>query len=99
MPGTHILLRAIPETSERSQKPYIHRYMADSVYYRICTAFEVRVRSQSMCAIDLTETPSEESGATAVQGGAAAASTTKLWTTKEANACILTALFICLVPA
>lgn len=94
MPGTHILLRAIPETSERSQKPYIHRYMSDSVYYRICTAFEVRVRSQSMCAIDLSETADEPQGAcsTAVSG-------TKLWTTKEANACIITALLLCLVPA
>lgn len=99
MPGTHILLRSIPETSERSQKPYIHRYMSDSVYYRICTAFEVRVRSQSMCAIDLSETPSEEpQGASSSQASATGA-TTKLWTTKEANACILTALLLCLVPA
>uniref|UniRef100_A0A336MFI2 CSON000929 protein n=1 Tax=Culicoides sonorensis TaxID=179676 RepID=A0A336MFI2_CULSO len=100
MPGTHILLRSIPETSERSQKPYIHRYMSNSIYYRICTAFEVRVRSQSMCAIDLTDTPDEaQGGACSSQVSAINGVSSKLWTTKEANACILTALLLCLVPA
>lgn len=67
--------------------------MSNSVFYRICTAFEVKVRTQALCAIDLTEVSA--SGAAAE---AAATTANKLFTTKEANACVLTALLLCLVP-
>lgn len=64
------------------------------------------MRSQSLCAIDLTEpepggaTTASGGGSGSVSGGASAPITSnKLWTTKEANACVLTALLLCLVPA
>lgn len=108
MPGTHILLKAYPEASEQSQKPFGHRYMSNNVCYRICTAFEIRVRAQSMCAIDIIEsddagtsssTTFTDAASTSIIGATATNSiSNKLWTTKEANACILTALLLCLVP-
>lgn len=77
--------------------------MSNSIFYRICTAFEVRVRSQSLCAIDLTDLTESSDSSGATSSGAAASmapnTTNKLWTTKEANACVLTALLLCLVPA
>lgn len=88
IPGTHVLLRNFLETTERS--PFVHRYMSNSVFYRICTAFEVKVKSQALCGIDLRDT--------AVEGASNAVGNNKVWTTKEANACILTSLFLCLVP-
>ncbi|XP_021710661.1 neuralized-like protein 4 [Aedes aegypti] len=95
VPGTHILLQSSPDSSERSQRSSFHRYMANSVCYRICATFEVRVRSQSLSAIDFNES--------AAAGGTASESSTNVnglryWTTKEADACVLTALMVLLTP-
>ncbi|XP_058464925.1 neuralized-like protein 4 [Malaya genurostris] len=95
VPGTHILLQSSPDSGERSQRSSFHRYMASSVCYRICATFEVRVRSQALSNIDLGEVVS------ASDTGSSTTPATELrhWTTKEADACVLTALMILLAPA
>lgn len=75
-----IILRSQPENKDRIDGPFAHRYMSNSVFYRICCSFEVKVRTSSLKSIESTS-----------QG-------CKIWTTKEANSCILTGLCICLVP-
>ncbi|XP_062535217.1 neuralized-like protein 4 [Armigeres subalbatus] len=97
VPGTHILLQSSPDSSERSQRSSFHRYMANSVCYRICATFEVRVRSQSLSAIDFGETPAAGAG-TGEIGSTAGANGLRYWTTKEADACVLTALMVLLTP-
>ncbi|XP_050092092.1 neuralized-like protein 4 [Anopheles aquasalis] len=148
IPGTHILLRSFPDTSEPAQPPgsralgpLVYRYMANGQCYRICTAFEVRVRTQSLSAVDhLNEPPARQAaqqqaadvvagmgtgtgsappttvpstcqpiagGLGAVSGGVPLPSTasnqndtaSRSWTTKEADACVLTALLLCLLPS
>ena len=78
--GTHIILRSQPDSGERSER-HVHRYMSNSIFYRICTTFEVKVQTQSMKAIE-AETEDQ----------------INMWTTKEANSCVLTALLLRLVP-
>lgn len=75
-----IILRSQPENKDRIDGPFAHRYMSNSVFYRICCSFEVKVRTSSLKSVESTG-----------QG-------CKIWTTKEANSCILTGLCICLVP-
>lgn len=70
------------------ERPYVHRYMNNSIFYRIHTAFEVKVRSQSLRHVEFDT--SCTSGLESSQF--------KTWTTKEANACILIALLLRLVP-
>lgn len=97
VPGTHILLQSAPDSSERSQRSSFHRYMANSICYRICATFEVRVRSQSLSTIDFSEAAagSSEIGSTAINGSG---NGPRYWTTKEADACVLTALMVLLSP-
>ena len=75
-----IILRSQPDNKDKIDGPFVHRYMSNSVFYRICCSFEVKVRSSSLKSV---ESSSQSS---------------KIWTTKEANSCILTGLCICLVP-
>ncbi|XP_058066807.1 neuralized-like protein 4 [Anopheles bellator] len=120
IPGTHILLRSFPDATEPSAARGTgtrHRYMANGQCYRICTAFEVRVRSQSLSAVDHlsgdqrlmahdscagTGTPTGSSGAptaaSSTNNNNANDITFRSWTTKEADACVLTALLLCLAP-
>jgi hypothetical protein len=62
--------------------------MSNSVFYRISTTFEVKVRMQSLRLLE-----SDLGGASGMTDNAL-----KTWTTKEANSCILTALLLCLIP-
>lgn len=75
-----IILRSQPDNKDKVDGPFVHRYMSNSVFYRICCSFEVKARVSSLKSI-------ESSGQSC-----------KIWTTKEANSCILTGLCICLVP-
>lgn len=61
----------------------IHRYSSETNVYKIRAIFEVRVRSQSLCGAD-----------SEIDEGNSA----QIWTTKEAGACILTALLLRLEP-
>lgn len=87
-PGTHLILSSSPNSEVKPQSTFAHRYMSGSTVYTIGTAFEVRVKTQSLCGLE-TET---EDGA----GGSS--SLTQVWTTKEAGACVLTALLLKLIP-
>uniref|UniRef100_A0A182JQY2 NHR domain-containing protein n=1 Tax=Anopheles christyi TaxID=43041 RepID=A0A182JQY2_9DIPT len=138
IPGTHILLRSVPDVTEPTAsnaattcirgRPFPLRYMVNGQFFHIKTAFEVRVRSQSLSAVDHTGESSAQrimlqqadglntgaTGGTAGGGCSTAVSTTgslasagvmnsndftfRSWTTKEADACVLTALLIHLVP-
>lgn len=88
----HIILRSYPDSGEKTERPFVHRYMSNSVFYRICTAFEVKVRMQSLRLLEL------ESGNTASGGSVGDSASLKTWTTKEANSCVLNALLLCLIP-
>uniref|UniRef100_A0A182JKE4 NHR domain-containing protein n=1 Tax=Anopheles atroparvus TaxID=41427 RepID=A0A182JKE4_ANOAO len=140
IPGTHILLRSFPDASEPINatgggvplsasalrgRPFALRYMVNGQFFHIRTAFEVRVRSQSLSAVDhlgeqqrmaqgdgFPASASSGSGTTGhgnttasgAAGSGAGISTTahdnalRSWTTKEADACVLTALLLHLVP-
>lgn len=75
-----IILRSQPDNKDKIDGPFVHRYMSNSVFYRICCSFEVKARTSSLKSIESTS------------------QNFKIWTTKEANSCILTGLCICLVP-
>uniref|UniRef100_A0A182QPD3 NHR domain-containing protein n=1 Tax=Anopheles farauti TaxID=69004 RepID=A0A182QPD3_9DIPT len=134
IPGTHILLRSIPDTSEpaptsnggssmasksttRTTRSFPLRYMVNGQFFHIKTAFEVRVRAQSLSAVDHPPSStgdgggggtgsagaSSSAGPSSAHGAPSAASkandfTFRSWTTKEVDACVLTALLIHLVP-
>uniref|UniRef100_A0A182NZX9 NHR domain-containing protein n=1 Tax=Anopheles epiroticus TaxID=199890 RepID=A0A182NZX9_9DIPT len=138
IPGTHILLRSVPDVSEPSSnatassniggsirgRHFPLRYMVNGQFFHIKTAFEVRVRSQSLSAVDHSgeqrimlqaegsNVSTNTVGGTSGGGCSTVVSTTSLastgvnsndftfrsWTTKEADACVLTALLIHLVP-
>uniref|UniRef100_A0A4Y0BHW5 NHR domain-containing protein n=1 Tax=Anopheles funestus TaxID=62324 RepID=A0A4Y0BHW5_ANOFN len=135
IPGTHILLRSVPDATEPVSvtatsnagsttrgRPFPLRYMVNGQFFHIKTAFEVRVRAQSLSAVDRDGEQSramqtEGTGASGSAGcGTAAVATTSLastaanssnhatdftfrsWTTKEVDACVLTALLIHLIP-
>ncbi|EAA00340.4 AGAP011965-PA, partial [Anopheles gambiae str. PEST] len=113
IPGTHILLRSVPDAAE----PASNATSTSSHFFHIKTAFEVRVRAQSLSAVDhsgageglnastggagVTGTGGCTSGVSTVPtaGGVASGTdfTFRSWTTKEADACVLTALLIHLV--
>jgi hypothetical protein len=38
-----IILRSQPENKDKIDGPFVHRYMSNSVFYRICCSFEVKV--------------------------------------------------------
>lgn len=78
--GKYIILRSQPDNKDKIG-PFVHRYMSNSIFYRICCAFEVKTRAQ---ALRVETEPTSQN--------------IKIWTAKEANSCILTALCICLVP-
>lgn len=64
--------------------------MSGRTVYSIDTAFEIRVRTQSLCVAELSE--GEGSGSTMLS------ESVQKWTTKEAGACVLTALLLKLTP-
>lgn len=86
-PSTELLLSSIPNTKHSVSSSFVHR--AGNTSYHIDTAFEVRVRSQAICLSDRSSEdepiPSNSSFLTE-------------WTTKEAGACVLSALLLKLIP-
>lgn len=78
--GKYIILRSQPCNKENIDKPFVHRYMSNGIFYRICTTFEVKVKTSAIKSLDVSS------------------QNCKIYTTKEANSCILSALCICLVP-
>uniref|UniRef100_A0A182SMY1 Uncharacterized protein n=1 Tax=Anopheles maculatus TaxID=74869 RepID=A0A182SMY1_9DIPT len=141
IPGTHILLRSVPDASEPVNttapsnsgsstrgRPFPLRYMVNGQFFHIKTAFEVRVRTQAISAVDRDGEQSQTQQRTAMQtdsstntpvgGGSSTSSvamaplvsnvankgnnandfTFRSWTTKEVDACVLTALLIHLIP-
>ncbi|XP_038107546.1 neuralized-like protein 4 [Culex quinquefasciatus] len=99
VPGTHILLQSQPDSSERSQRSSFHRYMASGVCYRICATFEVRVRSQALSSIEFPDAAGSVGGEGGSSTSGAGSAGLRHWTTKEADACVLTALMVLLAPA
>lgn len=93
--GKYIILRSQPDCKDKVDKPFVHRYMSNDVFYRICTAFEVKVKSSAITCIE-----GNSSSATSSSSSSASSSSSqnKIYSTKEANACILNSLCICLVP-
>lgn len=83
--GKYIILRSQPDNKEKVDKPFVHRYMSNNVFYRICTAFEVKVKVSAVTGIGEGSSSQNQNN-------------TKIYTTKETNACMLNSLCICLVP-
>lgn len=82
-PSTHLLLTSNPNVEQKiCDTEVIHKYTSDSSVYKIRTAFELRVRTQALCGVEL----SDEAGAASLSN--------QMWTTKEAGACVLSALLI-----
>ncbi|XP_058124871.1 uncharacterized protein LOC131285421 [Anopheles ziemanni] len=81
IPGTHILLRSFPDATEPINssagvplstaasrgRPFALRYMVNGQFFHIRTAFEVRVRSQSLSAVDHPGEPQQRNAL--VDGG------------------------------
>ncbi|KAG5680605.1 hypothetical protein PVAND_010099 [Polypedilum vanderplanki] len=80
--GKYIILRSQPDNKEKIDKPFVHRYMSNGVFYRICTAFEVKVKVSAIKNLEVSSS----------------SQSSKIYTTKEAGACILNSLLICLLP-
>jgi len=72
--------------------------MTGSDVYTISTAFEVKVRSQSLCALEQEENDTDDvevAGAASLQSSS---NSLQMWSTKETGACVLTALLLRLEP-
>lgn len=110
-PGTLLWLSSSPNASLlHHQSAFVQR--TGSVSYNIETAFEVRVRTQSLCVADQTMNINETLAATDdVATTSETTSTTatsrtnpttnpfiSIWTTKEAGACVLSAVLLKLTP-
>lgn len=73
--------------------------MASGVCYRICATFEVRVRSQALSSIEFPDAAGSVGGEGGSSTSGAGSAGLRHWTTKEADACVLTALMVLLAPA
>lgn len=87
-PGTELLLTSTPHSS-RVASTFVHRVGNKS--YHIETAFEVRVRTQAICVADQSINCSDD------EAHASNSLPITRWTTKEAGACVLSALLLKLV--
>lgn len=87
-PGTLLLLFSTPNTQQHTPSTFVHRTGTSS--YRIETAFEVRVRTQSICVADTSVSVNDNEAVTS--------NGQPVWTTKEAGACVLSALLLKLTP-
>lgn len=47
-----IILRSQPDNKDRIDGPFVHRYMSNSVFYRICCSFEVKVRASCLKSVE-----------------------------------------------
>lgn len=93
-PGTLLLLFSTPNSQQRQQQipssTFVHR--SGNTSYRIDTAFEVRVRTQAVCVADTSINLNDN------EPIAANGQPISVWTTKEAGACVLSALLLKLTP-
>lgn len=89
-PGTLLLLFSTPNSQHQTPSTFVHR--ADNKSYRIETAFEVRVRTQAVCVADTSHNLNDNEPVT-TNG-----QPISVWTTKEAGACVLSALLLKLTP-
>lgn len=89
-PGTLLLLFSTPNSSQQTPSTFVHRAGATS--YRIETAFEVRVRTQAVCVADTSINLNDH------EPVASNGQPVSVWTTKEAGACVLSALLLKLTP-
>lgn len=88
-PGTLLLLFSTPNSQQQHMpSTFVHRL--GTISYRIETTFEVRVRSQALCVADTSISTTEPMPSTGQP--------TSVWTTKEAGACVLSALLLKLTP-
>lgn len=87
-PGTLLLLYSTPNSIQRLPSLFIHR--AGIASYHIETAFELRVRTQALCVADRSFNEEKPTGSNAPS--------ISIWTTKEAGACVLSALLLKLIP-
>lgn len=103
-PGTRLALYSSLNTRDIPQSVFRHR--VDQADYKIETAFEVRVQTQALCAADqrssaLLECIPSTSKAMESESSELAMGQDEgmpIWTTKEAGACVLTAVLLKLVP-
>lgn len=86
-PGTLLLLFSTPNT-QHTPSTFVHRTGTSS--FRIETAFEVRVRTQAICVADTSVNVNDNEPV--------ASNGQPVWTTKEAGACVLSALLLKLTP-
>ncbi|CRK92215.1 CLUMA_CG005699, isoform A [Clunio marinus] len=49
---TGIILRSQPDNKDKLDGPYVHRYLSNSVFYRICCSFEIKVRASSLKSLE-----------------------------------------------
>lgn len=82
-------LLSVPNSSDKPPTNFTHRYMSGRTVYSIDTAFEVRVRTPSLCVAELSCDG---------EGSSVFSEIVQTWTTKEAGACVLTALLLKLTP-
>lgn len=99
-PGTRLALYSSLNTRDIPQSAF--RHCVDKIEYKIQTAFEVRVQTQALCAADqrssaLLECIPSTSGDTEIYLPGPDEGMPK-WTTKEAGACVLTAVLLKLCP-
>lgn len=90
-PGTLLLLFSTPNSQQQiPSSTFVHR--SGTTSYRIETAFEVRVRTQAICVADTSINLNDN------EPVAANGQPISVWTTKEAGACVLSALLLKLTP-
>lgn len=93
-----LLLFSTPNSQQQQQQQqiqptsstFVHR--SGNLLYRIETAFEVRVRTQAVCVADTSISLNDN------EPIAANGQPISVWTTKEAGACVLSALLLKLTP-
>lgn len=96
-PGTLLLLFSTPNSQQQQQQQqqtpsstFVHR--SGNTSYRIEVSFEVRVRTQAICVADASINSNDN------EPVAANGQPISVWTTKEAGACVLSALLLKLTP-
>ncbi|CAD7080305.1 unnamed protein product [Hermetia illucens] len=97
-PGMHLILNSSLNGISTGNTNSTHRYVSGLMAYTIGTAFEVYVRPQALSSLPTKNGDGSDeatAGATGEEEGAAALVDKGLtWTTKEAGACVLTALLL-----
>lgn len=90
-PGTLLLLFSTPNSQHQlPSSTFVHR--SGSTSYRIDVSFEVRVRTQAVCVADASINLNDN------EPIATNGQPVSVWTTKEAGACVLSALLLKLTP-